>query len=228
MHYKSIFISDVHLGTKPSKADDLISFLRSNSADNLFLIGDIIDGWALQRRHYWKDKQTKVLRAILHYKNIIYLPGNHDDFVRPFLKQKFILGPLKVVDQYTYYSVSGKKIFVVHGDKWDFWMKVPKKLINFFAHFLDIYFHMPWINNARKNNQNPYLYLRTSNTERALKKYVEKNNYDFVICGHTHIPKIENDYMNCGDWVKHCSAILEHENGEFELYYHGKKDTDSN
>ena len=219
MHYKSIFISDLHLGTKQAKSKRLLNFLESHTCDNLFLVGDIIDGWALQRRHYWTDKQTEVIRKILKISlttTVYYLPGNHDEFVRPFFKYGFNFGSCTVVDNFVYHAVDGRKILVVHGDYYDMWMKVPKKLINFLARIGD-FVPISWIERAKMRNQSPYRYLRTTRTEHRITKYAQMNNYDAVICGHTHIPKMLDNYMNTGDWVDNCTAIVETTDGKWEM-----------
>lgn len=229
MHYKSIFVSDLHLGTKSAKSKKFLKFLETNSCDNLFLVGDIIDGWALQRRHYWTDKQTEVVRKILKISlssNVYYLPGNHDDFVRPFFKYSFNFGSCIIQNEFIYTAIDGRKILVIHGDHFDIWMKFPKKLINFLARIGD-FLPLDWLSRARETNQSPYRYLRTSGTEKTLLKYIQIKKYDAVICGHTHIPKFTVRYMNTGDWVEHCTAIVETINGEWSLIHYGKDITDN-
>ena len=221
MHYKSIFISDLHLGTRHCKCKKLLKFLESNTCDNLFLVGDIIDGWALRRKHYWTDKQTEVLRKILEISltsKVYYLPGNHDDFVRPFFKYNFNFGSLVVLNKYSYEALDGRKILVTHGDQFDVWMKFPKKLINSLARISDL-IPIRWIQRAEQLNQTPYRYLRTTGTEKSLVAYAKINGYDTAICGHTHIPKITDKFMNSGDWVEHCTALVETVSGEWKLLY---------
>lgn len=230
MHYNSIFISDLHLGTKHAKSKKMLDFLESNTCNNLFLVGDIIDGWALKRRHYWTDKQTEVIRRLLKISlksNVYYLPGNHDDFLRPFFKYGFIFGSCKLLDDYLYYAIDGRRIFIVHGDRFDVWMKFPKKLINLLAHITD-FIPVSWVSRAKQENQSPYRYLRVTGTESALKKYIQHKHYDAVICGHTHLPKLTDRYMNTGDWVEHCTALVEHLDGKWELVKYEKQDIDHN
>ena len=229
MHYKSIFVSDLHLGTKSAKSKKFLKFLETHSSDNLFLVGDIIDGWALQRRHYWTDKQTEVLRKILKLSittSVYYIPGNHDDFVRPFFKYGFTFGTCVILDSVVYDAVDGRKILVIHGDYFDVWMKFPKKLINFLARILD-FLPFNWLAQAKETNQTPYRYLRVTATEKSLIKHIKSKNYDAVICGHTHIPKFTHNYMNTGDWVEHCTAIVETVDGDWELIYYDKDTTDN-
>lgn len=219
MHYKAIFISDVHLGTKAAKSKKLLQFLEANSCDTLFLVGDIIDGWALQRKHHWSDKQTEVIRKILKISmisEVIYLPGNHDDFIRPFFHYNFNFGSIKVTDRYEYSAIDGRRILVVHGDSFDFWMRIPKRFINMLAKVGDL-FSVSIAEKARQVDQSAYRYLRVTGTEAAIRKYCKLHSYDSVICGHTHQPKIIDGYMNCGDWVQHCTAIVETVDGSWTL-----------
>jgi len=214
MEYRSIFISDTHLGTRGCQTDALESFLSKNKADNLFLVGDIIDGWALRRRSFWPKEHSAIVRKIIKISEsskVVYLTGNHDDFVRPFIRNAFNFGTFEIHNEYTYHAIDGRKILVLHGDKYDIWMRVPRPVINFFAHFTD------WIPQSKANNQKLKRYVRANATEKLLRKRLKIGTYDAVICGHTHNPKITEAYMNTGDWVKHCTAIVEHYDGTWEL-----------
>lgn len=214
MKYKSIFISDTHLGTRRCKTSALEFFLSNNKADNLFLVGDIIDGWALRRKSYWPKEHSSIIRKIIKISEttkVIYLPGNHDDFVRPFIRRAFNFGNFEIHNEYTYHSIDGRKILVLHGDRYDFWMRVPRPIINFFARFTD------WIPESRANKQKLRRYVRASSTENLLCRRSKIGKYDAIICGHTHSPKITEAFMNTGDWVKHCTAIVEHHDGTWEL-----------
>ena len=216
VEYRSVFISDIHLGTKSCKAKKLLTFLSTLETERLFLVGDIIDGWKLQRSHYWTKTQTEVIRKILKISestDVIYIPGNHDEFVRPFFKYDFQFGRTQVCDTYDYIDLNGRKIYVCHGDKFDFWMHVPKNIINFFGHFTD------WTEKADEAGTSINRYIRRTSTESALRKFRRIRGYDSVICGHTHYPMCEEEYMNCGDWVKQCSAIVETHEGEWRLIY---------
>lgn len=214
---KSIFISDIHLGTKSCKAKRLHDFLSNIECENLFLVGDIIDGWALRRKHYWTKHQTEVIRKILKISEtttVVYIPGNHDEFIRPFFKFDFQIGDVQILDTMDYVAIDGRRILITHGDKHDFWMKVPRQIVNLLAHFTE------WKEEAEKINKSVKRYKRISATESDIIKFAKRNKYDAVICGHTHVPKIVDSYMNTGDWTGHCSAIIEHYDGSWELYYH--------
>jgi len=189
---KAIFLSDVHLGTKQCKAKELLDFLSTVKCDYLFLVGDIIDGWALRRKHYWPKSHTEVLRRILKLSErckVIYLPGNHDEFVRPFLKEDMKLGNVEIVDSYVF-----ENVYVCHGDKFDLTMKIPRQVINFFAHLSD----------GGSLTDKMYKLL---GTQKVITKWAKNKGYDSVLTGHTHSPKIVDGYMNCGDWCENCTYI---------------------
>ena len=215
--YRAVFISDTHLGTQNCKDKELLTFLKSFDTEHLFLVGDIIDGWALQRTHYWSNTQTDIIRRILklsEHCNVHYIAGNHDEFIRPFFRYDFQFGRTQVSDSFVYVDSNGRRIYITHGDHFDFWMRIPKPVINFFAHITDL----PFMAEKRKvTNQR---YLRQTSTEKTLIRYGKLKHYDKVLCGHTHFPKLDDYYMNTGDWTQHCTYIVEHTTGEWELKYY--------
>ena len=218
-HYNAVFISDTHLGTSRTKDKELLEFLHSFKSNRLYLVGDIIDGWALERRHYWNNTQTEIIRRILkisHDTEVIYIPGNHDKFIRPFFRYNFSFGNFSIQDYVLHKAIDGRTIYVTHGDKHDFWMHIPKPVINFLARFTDLPIF------AEERQQTPKRYMRTTWTESSVKRHCKLKGYDAALTGHTHYPKIEKEFMNDGDWVKHCSYIVEHTNGEWELKYYEK------
>ena len=211
MKFKSVFISDVHLGTKSCKAKRLHDFLSSMEAENLYLVGDIIDGWALKREHYWTKGQTELLRKFLKLSekmNVYFLPGNHDEFVRPFFKFDFQVGDIQVLDSVDYDAIDGRRIYVCHGDRFDLTMKIPRQVINLFAHISD-----------GSLTDKMYKWL---GTEKVIEKFITARGYDSTITGHTHDPMIKDRYMNCGDWVTNCTALVEHLDGTWEIVKHQK------
>ena len=215
--YRSVFISDTHLGTQHCKEKELLTFLKSFEAENLYLVGDIIDGWAMTRKHYWTKTQTEIIRRILklsEHLNVHYIAGNHDQFIRPFFKYDFQFGNTQISDSHVHVGPDGRRVYITHGDHFDFWMRIPKPVINFFARVTDLPFM------AEKREVTNQRYLRQSSTERALLNWRKLKGYDAVLCGHTHYPKLDEQYMNTGDWVKHCSYIVEHTSGEWELKYY--------
>ena len=212
--YRSVFISDVHLGTKSCKAKRLHDFLSSIETENLFLVGDIIDGWALRRKHYWNKTQTEIIRRILKLSekiNVYYIAGNHDEFIRPFFKYDFQFGTCQILDSYDYESLDGRRILVSHGDYFDLTMRIPRPVIDFFARIADL---LP--NRFTSTDFNHRMY-KLLGVEHTIKKYLKLRGYDSCVTGHTHSPKIRDHYMNCGDWVTNCTAIVENLEGEWSL-----------
>jgi len=206
---KSVFISDIHLGTKSCNAKVLLDFLSIIECENLYLVGDIIDGWALKRKHFWTKKQTEVIRKILKLSekiNVYYIPGNHDDFIRPFFKFDFQIGDIQILDSVDYDAIDGRRIHVSHGDRFDLTMRIPRPLINLAARIWD-----------GTISDKMYSVL---GTEKVIQKYIKLHDYDCALTGHTHLPKITDSYMNCGDWTENNSALIEHKDGRWELYFH--------
>lgn len=212
--YRSVFISDVHLGTKQCKAKKLLTFLDSIDAESLFLVGDIIDGWALRRRHYWSKTQTEVIRKILKLSekmNVYYIAGNHDEFIRPFFKYDFQFGSCRILDSFDYVGLDNRRYLVSHGDHFDLTMKIPTPVINLFAHIWD------WFPRGDEDPSFSDKMYKLLGTERVISKYLKLHGYDSCITGHTHSPKIKDHYMNCGDWVTNCTALVETLDGSWKL-----------
>ena len=244
MHYKSIFISDIHLGTRGCQADALCAFLKENTCDNLFLVGDILDGWRLRKRWYFPQSHANVIRRILtaakRNTKVYYILGNHDEGLRTFLKFDISFGRIKILNRYDYTAVNGKKYLVIHGDFFDVLMKDKKWLMHFGDTLYDsmIWFNIQF-NRVRKLIGMNYWSLSKwlkDNTKQAVKfinryeeyvaEYCENKGYDGIICGHIHHAEIKKigriEYMNDGDWVESATALLEHLDGTFEIYTHSK------
>lgn len=249
MHYKSVFISDVHLGTKGTQADALCSFFKEHTCDNFFLVGDMIDGWRLRKKWYFPQSHANVIRRILtaakRGTKVYYILGNHDEVFRKFLQYDIEIGNIRMLDRYSYNAVNGKRYLVIHGDFFDSLM-VDKKWL---MHIGDnIYNFMIWfnthLNTVRKFLRFPYWSLSRwlkdntkqavryiQNYERHVADYCKKEGYDGIICGHIHHAEMKMidgvEYMNDGDWVESGTALLEHEDGRFEVYYHDEKNINS-
>ena len=239
MKYKSIFISDVHLGTKFAKADELLEFIKEHEADNMYLVGDIIDGWAIKRKLRWKQSHSdviqKILRAARKGTNVHYVTGNHDEFLRSFLP--LVLGDsLHVVNEIDYEDTNGKKYLVTHGDIFDT-MTLTKRWLSHFGDMgYDLLLHFnPFINLVRrtfgikrywslskqlKDNLRDRLHF-IEDYEQMSTKYAKNKGYDGVICGHIHKADIKSvegvEYKNCGDWVELCTALVETMEGEWKI-----------
>lgn len=239
-HYRSIFISDLHLGSRASRAYEVCDFLKNHSSDHLFLIGDIIDGWRLKSSWFFPQDHTAVIRRILkaakRCESVYYIPGNHDDFLRKYIEGSMVtLGNICIIDQYVYESKEGRRYLVIHGDQFDGLMLNAKWIM----HVGDIlYSAVVWVNvhlnRFRKLlgmeywSLSGFLKYRTKQAvkyiqqyEHHLIDYCKKRSYDGVICGHIHAPEIRVidgiEYMNDGDFCDSCTAIVETMEGEFKL-----------
>ena len=240
-HYKSIFISDIHLGSRDCKAEVLCSFLKQHSCDNLFLVGDIIDGWKVKQNAWkWQESHTKVVKKILKFSKsgvkVTYVTGNHDSFLRDFIGQ-FNFRSIAIVDNAEYRSVDGLLLFITHGDMFDGISNLAPWVSKIGDHAYDF---LLWIN-RKFSWVRSKLGLRYWSLSQHLKSkakgavnfifkfkdnmvtYCNNKGYDGVICGHIHTPVISIHkgvlYMNDGDWVETCSALVEHVDGRWEIIY---------
>lgn len=250
-HYRSIFISDTHFGFKHNRSDRLANFLSKHTCDNLYLVGDIIDLWELQRKFRWTIADTLAMRQIIMHHmrgtKIYYIIGNHDGDLRHFHKHLEIEG-VTICNEIEHIGPLGERWLVVHGDIFDTngptwtllsklgsrayeWSIIISKWINRYRAFLG---KEPWslalYLKRRVKKASSYVNLY----ERHMAEYCAKGNYYGVICGHIHEAKISTiqvkknafpaqaqvlmyDYVNCGDWVESCTAVVEHYNGKFEI-----------
>lgn len=239
MKYKSIFISDIHLGTKFSKAKNLLNFLKHNESENLVLVGDIIDGWAIKRKFIWPQTHSDVIQKILKKARkgtkVTFITGNHDEFIRPFVP--LILGDsLKITNELDYIGVNGKKYYITHGDFFDSITMTKKWLAILGDYGYDLLLHLNALLNflRRKIGIQKYWslskYVKDSvkssvsfinDFETVLSTHAKNKGYDGIICGHIHKAEIRNidgvEYLNCGDWVESCTAIVETYDGEFKI-----------
>jgi len=238
--YRSIFISDVHLGTKDSQADKLNNFLKNNSCDTLYLVGDIIDAWRIQQNKWrWKQSHTNVVRRVLGYAKrgtkVIYIAGNHDEFLRPMIPYGFSFGLVEIHNQFEHIGADGKHYLVTHGDlfdgitrlapwlaflgdkAYDFILSLNSKL-NWIRHRLGFgYFSLSQFLKHKVKKAVDFMFK----FEQNLAGYCKKRGYDGVICGHIHHAEIKEingiTYMNDGDWVESCTALVEHHDGRWEI-----------
>jgi UDP-2,3-diacylglucosamine pyrophosphatase LpxH len=236
-YFRTLFISDVHLGSKAAKADFLIDFLRHHEAETIVLVGDIVDGWRLKRNWYWpqafNDVTQKLLRKARKGTRIIYIPGNHDEFLRDFPGTHF--GGVEVAERIIHEAADGKRYLVLHGDVFDVVVRNARWLALFgdWAYDLAIFLNRHF-NFVRRKLGFPYWSLsqwakrKVKNAvsfigefEQAVAIEARKQRVDGVICGHIHHAVIRDlygmRYMNCGDWVESCTALAEHADGTFEL-----------
>lgn len=240
MKYKSIFISDVHLGTRDCKADLLNDFLKHNTCEKLYLVGDIIDAWKIQQNKLkWKDSHTKVVRRVLGFaKNgidVIYVAGNHDEFLRPMIPYGVSFGRIKICNQITHEGLDGNKYLVVHGDLFDGITRLAP-WIGFlgdkaYDFVLNVNSRFNWIRHRLGFGYwslSKYLKHKVKKAvdfmfkfEKTITIYAKKRGFQGVICGHIHNAEIKNVdgviYMNDGDWVESCTALVEHYDGKWEI-----------
>ena len=238
--YKTIFISDVHLGTKDCKAELLNNFLKHNTCETLYLVGDIIDAWKMQQNKLrWMQSHTNVVRRILgHSKrdtDVVYVTGNHDEFLRPMIPYAASFGRVKICNLTTHVGVDGKKYLVVHGDLFDgitrlaSWMSfLGSKAYDF---ILGLNSGFNWIRHRLGFGYwslSKFLKYRVKSAvdfiikfEKNITAYAKGMGYDGVICGHLHIANIilveDIVYMTDGDWVESCTALVEHHDGQWEI-----------
>lgn len=239
--YRSIFISDIHLGSRGCKADILCNFLKHNTADNLYLVGDIVDGWRLRKRWYWPQAHSNVVRKILtaaaRGTKVYYVLGNHDEVLRRWTRLIPQLGNITITNRLDYVDQSGKKFLVVHGDMFDTLMKVSAgktimhigdKIYDVLIRINDVWARvrscmgLPYWSLSRwikKNTKQAVNFV--TNFETLLANYCCAKGYDGVICGHIHTAEIKTVngvlYMNDGDWVESCTALVETESGEWKI-----------
>jgi UDP-2,3-diacylglucosamine pyrophosphatase LpxH len=253
--YRSIFISDVHLGTKDCKAEALNNFLKHNTCETLYMVGDIIDAWKMQQNKLrWKQSHTNVVRRVLgHAKRgtrVVYVAGNHDEFLRPMIPYGASFGTVEICNMCEHIGADGKHYVVVHGDLFDGITRLAPWLSflgdRAYDFILGLNSRFNWIRHRLGFGYwslSKYLKGRVKRAidfifkfEENLANYCKKKGYDGVICGHIHHAEIKEingvAYMNDGDWVESCTALVEHHNGKWEIITwtqeNDKENTDSN
>jgi UDP-2,3-diacylglucosamine pyrophosphatase LpxH len=235
--YRTLFLSDLHLGARGAQAELLVDFLKHNDADTFYLVGDIVDGWRLKNGWYWpqahNDVVQKLLRKARKGARVIYVPGNHDEFARDYTGLNF--GGVEVVDDALHETADGKTMLVIHGDQFDIVVRNARWLAFFgdWAYDFAIVVNT-WFNRARRMfgvgywSLSAWAKLKVKNAvnfigdfENALASEAARRNVDGVICGHIHHATIKTIagklYINTGDFVESCTAIAEHQDGAFEI-----------
>lgn len=237
IRFKTIWISDIHLGTTGCQAKRLLEFLRVTESDTLYLVGDIIDGWQLRRRWFWDQSHNNVVQTVLKKAKkgttVIFVPGNHDESVRQFIGLDF--GGIRIRDELVHVTAQGKRMLVLHGDRFDGVIACAKWLAYLGDSMYTVILKFNQVfNNWRARAGLPYwslsqyLKLKVKNAvsyissfENALAAEARKKGYDGVICGHIHKPEIRDidgiTYCNDGDWVESLSALVEEQSGELRL-----------
>ena len=226
-------MSDLHLGARQSQTDKIISFLDNNTTEKLILNGDIIDGWALKGNGKWTKDCTKIFRRFMKMSEkdtkVIYIRGNHDDFLKDFIP--FKLNNIRIVRKYIHTGIDNRKYFCFHGDVLDFVIMEARWLAVIGGWSYDIVIKFNTIyNKIRKWFKLPYHSLANtikqsvkgainfvSDFEDNAKGLTKQKGYDVAVCGHIHQPKIENDYMNSGDFCENSTCLVEDYNGEWKI-----------
>jgi UDP-2,3-diacylglucosamine pyrophosphatase LpxH len=235
--YRTIWISDTHLGTRGCKAEFLLDFLKYTRSEKLYLVGDIVDGWRLKRSWFWPQTHNDVLQKLLRKARkgtkVIYVPGNHDEAARQFAGLQF--GGIDVVRECIHETADGKKYLVTHGDDFDVVVRYAKwlALLGDWAYTLLLWINHHF-NSVRRLLGFPYwslsAYLKhkvkravnyIGEFEQALSQEARRNGAQGVICGHIHHAAIRQlgdvVYINTGDWVESCTAVAETRDGVFEV-----------
>ncbi|MBY3753654.1 UDP-2,3-diacylglucosamine diphosphatase [Azospirillum formosense] len=235
--YRSIWISDVHLGTRGCKAEYLLDFLKHNQSDHLYLVGDIVDGWRLRKTWYWpqthNDVVQKILRRARKGVQVYYIPGNHDEAARDYVGLQF--GGVQVVEEMIHVTADGKRLLVTHGDRFDVVVKYARWLAfigdNAYVVLLQANTLFNWVRRKLGFSYwslSAFLKHKTKtavefigNYETALGDEARRRKVDGVVCGHIHTAEIRDMegilYCNDGDWVESCTALVEHPCGRLEI-----------
>ena len=238
LRVRTVWISDLHLGTPGCQAGELLAFLRHVESETLYLVGDIIDGWQLRRAWYWpqahNDVVQKLLRKARKGTRVIFIPGNHDEFARKYVQHNF--GGIEVADEWVHKTADGRKLWVIHGDLFDGVIQCAKWL----AHLGDTMYEFTLKLNRHLNSLRARLglpcwslskYLKqkvkravsyVSDFEVAVAREARKRGLQGVVCGHIHHAELrEIDgvlYANDGDWVESLTALIEHDDGRLEIF----------
>jgi UDP-2,3-diacylglucosamine pyrophosphatase LpxH len=234
---RALFLSDLHLGTRGCQAEKILDFLRCYEADLIYLVGDIVDGWQLKSSWYWpqshNDVVQKLLRKARKGARMVYVPGNHDEFMRDFYGTHF--GGIEVIEKTVHHTTDGRRYLIIHGDLFDLVIRHARWLALLGNHAYDLAIALnTHFNTVRRLFGLPYwslsrwLKLKVKNAvnfigeyEKTLSGEARRHHVDGVICGHIHHPVIRKLdgllYVNCGDWVESCTAVVEHFNGQLEI-----------
>jgi len=239
LHYRTIWISDIHLGTKGCNAEMLVDFLDSVDSDTLYLVGDIVDGWQLKKRVYWptahNDVVWRIMKRARRGTRVVYIPGNHDEIFRQFTGMSF--GGVEIRRKMIHTTVDGRKLLVLHGDEFDAIMLAHRWLAFVGdAAYTALMALNRRVNQARRWMGMPYWSLsriakhKVKNAVAFITRFeeivaheAERRHVDGVVCGHIHTAEIRQfggvTYYNDGDWVEGCTALVEHHDGTMEILH---------
>jgi UDP-2,3-diacylglucosamine pyrophosphatase LpxH len=235
--FRTLFLSDCHLGSGGAQAEQLARVLKHVDCDAIFLVGDIIDMWRLKQRWYWPDAHNTVIRRLLKMSHrgtsITYIPGNHDEFARQFCG--LVFGGIQISMSAAHETADGRRLLVTHGDQFDLIVRNSRLLSIAGSTGYELLLRLNRVYNAgRRLFGLPYDSLSQaikarvkqactfiSNFEGALVDEARRGGFDGVVCGHIHKAERrmigEIEYLNCGDWVESCTLLVEHLDGRIEL-----------
>ncbi len=239
MKYRTIFVSDIHLGTRFCKAEAFLDFLKQNEAESIYFVGDIVDGWAIKRRVVWKQSHSDVIQKVLRLArkgvDVFYITGNHDEFLRPFVPM--LLGDrIHVCNEAVYEGLNGRRYYVTHGDYFDSVTMTKRWVAKLGDIGYDLLLHLNHLLNGarRRIGFNRYWSLSKyvkdnvkksvtfiTDFEKVLAEHAHHKGFDGIVCGHIHKAEMRKigdiDYFNCGDWVESCTALVETMDGEWKI-----------
>jgi len=242
---RSIFLSDIHLGTRACQADRLLEFLRHYAADYVFLVGDIIDFWAMRRGVVWTAAQNtvvqKLLRRARHGERVVFIPGNHDEALRDYLGIAF--GDIAVRGEHVHALADGRRFLLLHGDEFDQiirhqrWIALlgdvmydalvrVSAMLSWFRRRFGVRAYWSLAGYAKRRVKRAMQFV--FDFEASAVRAARQRGLDGIVCGHIHSAAIRQvdglTYVNCGDWVDSCTAIVEHFDGRLELIAWGHGD----
>jgi len=237
MNYRTIWISDVHLGTRHSQVGKLLNFLRQTECEQLYIVGDFIDGWQLRRKWFWTEEYNvlvqKLLRKNRKQTRVTFIIGNHDEFLEQFLGLNF--GGVQLAERTVHIAADGKRYVVLHGHQFDGLAHFNRLLDRVGSALYERILDMNvWVNKVRRLlgfgywSFASYIKLKAKRAmkyvndyEDALIQFARKSEACGIICGHIHRPEIRQVgdivYMNCGDWIENCTALVEDFTGKISL-----------
>ncbi len=235
---RTLFLSDIHLGSRACRAAELLDFLKEYDAERIYLVGDIVDFWAMSRSIYWPALHNTVIQKILkkarHKVAVFLIPGNHDEALREYVGSSF--GEISVVRDYVHVAADGRRYILLHGDEYDQvttyhrWVSVlgdvsyqflvhVNRVLSLVRRKLGLSGYWSLADYAKRNVLRAVAFI--GDFEKSVVHDARARGYDGVICGHIHTPVIKRidgiSYINCGDWVDSCTAIVEHYDGRMQL-----------
>jgi len=238
LHYRTVFISDAHLGSRGAQARDLVRFLRCIECETLYLVGDIVDLWRMKSRAYWPVEHNEVIQHVLKLvedgTDVRFIPGNHDEAAREYCGLEF--GGVRLMATDIHETYDGRRFLVTHGDQFDLVVTQSPTLARLGSFSYEVLIVLNrWFNVARRSLGFSYWSLAqflklkvksacmyVSRFEDAVMNEARRRNLDGVICGHIHKAEQRREgdgriYLNCGDWIESCTAVVEHLNGRLEV-----------